>query len=160
MTPLRSLALALVLAALAAPVSAQTPFGLGDLGGDWQGSGTFARGAEEPGRIRCKIEFSTTARGTTLVAGRCASSEGSDVFGLEVTEGEGGAISAMNRSEPPGSLPAELTGVLGADGMRLQGEGIAALELRRDGQELTLAIVSGVADRPGRMDVRLARIAP
>lgn len=160
MTPLRRVALAFLLAAMAAPVAAQTPFGLGDLGGEWQGSGTFANGTEEPGRIRCKIEFSTTARGTTLVAGRCASSEGSDVFGLEVTEREGGAISAMNRIEPPGSLPAELTGVLGADGMRLQGEGIAALELRRDGQELTLAIVSGVADRPGRMDVRLARIAP
>lgn len=163
MTRLRAfiLALSLALVALAGAAAAgETLLGLGDLGGEWQGAGTFQSGTDEPGRIRCKIEFSTTARGTTLVAGRCASSEGSDVFGLEVTEGEGGAISAMNRVDPPGSLPAELLGSLGPDVLRLQGEGIAVLELRREGEDLMLAIVSGVAERPGRMDVRLTRTTP
>lgn len=160
MMPLRRLLPALALVVLGWPALADVPLRLGDLTGDWQGAGTFSSGTAEPGRIRCKIGFSTTARGTTLVEGRCASSEGSDVFGLEVTEGKAGAITAENRADPPGNLPAQLTGKLEPGLLTLQGEGIAALELRRVGDELALAIVSGQAEKPGRMDVVLTRSTP
>jgi len=74
--------------------------------------------------------------------------------------GEGGQISAQNRMDPPGNLPALLEGTLADGVLVLQGEGIAALEMRLDDGALTLAIVSGVETRPGRLDVRLTRAAP
>ncbi len=162
MTHLRATlsSLALSVLALAHPALAAETLRLADLAGEWQGTGSFASGTDEPGRIRCKIGFHETARGTTVVEGRCASAEGSDVFGLEVFEGEAGAITATNRDVEPGDLPAELAGTLAPGMLTLKGEGIATLELRRVGEGLTLAIVSGKAERPGRMDVALARVAP
>jgi hypothetical protein len=160
MTRFHRLALALALSALAGAAAAGEVLRLGDLTGDWQGSGTFTSGDTEPGRIRCKIGFASTARGTTVVDGRCASSEGSDVFGLEISAGAGSAISAANRMEPPATLPPLLIGTLEPDGLQLQGEGIATLALRRDGEALMLTIVSGLAEKPGRMDVRLLRALP
>ncbi|WP_372841759.1 hypothetical protein [Phaeovulum sp.] len=161
MTAATRLSLAMLLSTLAAGGAwAEASLDLATIGGDWQGAGSYARGTDEPGRIRCKISISDTARGTTLVEGRCATAEGSDVFGLEVSEGENGQISAQNRMDPPGNLPVLLEGTL-ADGILvLQGEGIAALEMRLEDDALTLAIVSGAEARPGRMDVRLTRAAP
>lgn len=154
------LALAFALSAFASPALAVDALRLGELLGDWQGTGTVASGTDEPGRIRCKITLRATARDTSVVEGRCATSEGSDVFALELFEGEAGAVSAENRLGEPGNLPAALVGTLEPGLLTLKGEGIAALELRRIGDELALSIVSGQAERPGRMDVKLARVAP
>ncbi|MBW6506946.1 MAG: hypothetical protein K0B00_09375 [Rhodobacteraceae bacterium] len=154
------MAVVFALCAFASPALAADTLRMGELLGDWQGTGSFTSGTDEPGRIRCKITLRATARGTNVVEGRCATSEGSDVFGLEVFEGEAGQITAENRTSEPGNLPAALVGTLEPDLLTLKGEGIAALELRRVGDDLALSIISGQADRPGRMDVQLVRAAP
>lgn len=142
-----------LLALLAMPAGALT---LDALHGRWQGEGALTLGDEPAQRLRCQIRLNPVQPGETFFVGRCATAQAQQSFAYMLFESTDGTLRAENRAEGESDLPPVLQGRAEPGLLRVQADGGAMFELRRDGEALNFTLTGTDSRGPAHGEARLA----